>query len=214
LSGRWQEKYVAREFDRQAGNYDKSRTVKSYTRCTQVLVINMMQIENGMNILDLACGTGLGSIDIALKLKGTGKVIGLDLSEKMIEQAKRKITEFKYDNVEFKEGSGSSLEYKDFFDFVVCTNAFHHFGNKEEIFSRVRQSLKSNGTFIIQDFCDDSPVMKILDMGGKIGDRAHAGSTTAEGLRKLFRSTGFEEVTVEKVKFNWFWRIMIGKGKK
>ncbi|MBN1190066.1 MAG: class I SAM-dependent methyltransferase [Dehalococcoidales bacterium] len=214
MSRRWQEKYVVREFDRAARNYDESRLVKSYQRGTQILVTNMMKIESGMNILDLACGTGLGSIDIALKLKGTGKVIGIDLSGKMIERAKRKIPGFRYDNVEFREGSGTSLEYEDYFDYVICTNAFHHFGNKEEIFSRVRKSLKSHGTFIIQDICDDSLVMKILDAGGKIYDRAHAGSTTSEGLLKLFRATGFEEASVEKVKFNWFWRIMIGKGLK
>ena len=51
-----------------------------------------MQIEKRMNILDLGCGTGSGTIDIASELEGTGKVVGLDLSEKMIEQAKQKLS--------------------------------------------------------------------------------------------------------------------------
>ena len=102
-SGR-QEEYVAKEFDRTARGYDESRLVKSYQRQTQILVINKMQIEKGMNILDLGCGTGWGTIDIALKLEGTGKVIGLDLSEKMIEQSKQKLAKFQYDNVEFEVG--------------------------------------------------------------------------------------------------------------
>ena len=89
-SGR-QEEYVAQEFDRTAKSYDESRLVKSYQRQTQILVINKMQIEKGMNILDLGCGTGWGTIDIASKLEGTWKVIGLDLSEKMIEQSKQKL---------------------------------------------------------------------------------------------------------------------------
>jgi arsenite methyltransferase len=208
------EKYVAKEFDRAAKSYDESRLVKSYQRRTQILVINRLRIRKGMNILDLGCGTGWGTIDIASKLEGTGKAIGLDLSEKMIEQAKEKLARFSYGNVEFRVGSGGSLDYENYFDYVLSTNAFHHFSKKEEILSRVWKSLKHNGIFILQDICDDYLAMKIVDIAGKIGERAHVGSTTSEGLHKLFRSTGFEEVEVERINLNWFWRIMIGKGIK
>ena len=212
-SGR-QEEHVVKEFDRAAKGYDESRLVKSYQRRTQTLVINKMQIEKGMNILDLGCGTGWGTIDIASRLEGTGKVIGLDLSEKMIEQAKQKLAEFHYDNVEFRVGSGSSLDYENYFDCVLSTNAFHHFDKKEEIFSRVWKSLKRNGCFIIQDICDDFILMRIVDLAGKIGEKAHVGSSTSEELRNLFVSVGFVNIEVEKVKLNWFWRIMVGKGDK
>jgi len=209
-----QEEYVAKEFDRAAKSYDESRLVKSLQRRAQTLVIDKMHIEKGMNILDLGCGTGWGTIDIASKLEGTGKVIGLDLSEKMLEQAKQKLAEFTYDNVEFRVGSGSSLNYENYFDYVLSTNAFHHFDDKEEIFSIVWKSLKDNGTFIIQDICDDYLLMKIVDLAGKVGEKAHVGSTTSEGLRNLFLSTGFVNIEVERIELNWFWKIMIGSGIK
>jgi ubiquinone/menaquinone biosynthesis C-methylase UbiE len=148
MSNDRQEKYTAKEFDRAAKGYDESRLVKSFQRRTQILVINRLQIRRGMNILDLGCGTGLGTIDIASKLEGTGKAIGLDLSEKMIEQAKEKLAKFSYGNVEFMVGSGGSLDYENYFDYVLSTNAFHHFSKKEEIFLRVWKSLKHNGIFI------------------------------------------------------------------
>ena len=214
MSSRRQEEYVAKEFDRTASSYDESRLVKSYQRRTQTLVINKMQIEKGMNILDLGCGTGSGTIDIASKLEGTGKVIGLDLSERMIEQAKQKLAKFKYNNVEFEVGSGSSLDYGEYFDYVLSTNAFHHFEKKQEIFSKVCKSLKYGGTFIMQDICNDYLLMRLLDFAGKIGERAHVGSSTSEELRNLFLSTGFVNIEIEKIKVNWFWRIMIGKGDK
>ena len=214
MSNGRQEEYVAKEFDRAAKSYDGSLLFKSYQRRTQILVINRMQIKKGMHIFDLGCGTGWGTIDIASKLEGTGEVIGLDLSEKMIEQAKQKVVKFTHNNVEFEVGSGGSLDYENYFDYVLSTKAFHHFDKKEEIFSRVWKSLKHNGVFVIQDICDDYVLMKIVDLAGKIGEKAHVGSTTSEGLQKLFRSTGFEEVEVERMKLNWFWRIMIGKGSK
>ena len=209
-----QDEYVAREFDRAAQSYDESRLVKSYQRRVQTLVINKIQIEKGMNILDLGCGTGEGTFDIASKLEGTRKVIGLDLSENMIKQAKRKLVNFTYDNLGFRVGSGISLDYENYFDCVLSTNAFHHFDKKEEIFSRVWKSLKPNGFFVIQDICDDYLLMRIVDLAGKIGEKAHAGSSTSEELESIFAWAGFVNIEVEKIKFNWFWRIMIGKGTK
>lgn len=205
---------IARKFDRAAESYDESRLVKSYQRRVQTLVISKMAIEKGMNILDLGCGTGQGTIDVALQLEGTGNIIGIDLSERMIEQAKSKLTGFKYDNTKFMVGSGSTLDYQNYFDYVFSTNAFHHFKKKESIFKNVRQSLKQNGVFIVQDICDDYLTMKLLDLAGKIGQKEHAGSMTSKQLKDLFLETGFRDIEIEKVKVNWFFGVMIGKGTK
>jgi ubiquinone/menaquinone biosynthesis C-methylase UbiE len=214
IGGRGRDASIAREFDRAAGGYDRSRLVKSYQRRVQRLVIDRMRIEKGMNILDLGCGTGQGAIDVALKLEGTGHVIGIDLSVKMVEQAKKKAADLNYDNVKFLTGGGSTLDYRDYFDYVFSTNAFHHFEEKGLIFKNVWRSLKPNGAFYVQDICDDYTLMKIVDFAGKIGEKAHVGSTTAEKLRELFLAAGFERIEIEKVKFGRFWRIMIGRGVK
>jgi len=208
------DEYIAEEFNKAAGGYDRSLIVKSYQRRTQVLIIKRMQIKKGMNILDLGCGTGAGTMDIALKLKGTGKVIGLDLSGKMIEQARKKLTNIKYDNVKFKVGSAISLDYNNYFDYVFSTNAFHHFKDKGNIFLKVKKALKVQGVFIVQDICDDYFLMSILDFMGKIGEKAHVGSTTSQKLKDLFLATDFLNIKVNRIKLNWFWGIMIGEGMK
>ena len=56
--------------------------------------------------------------------------------------------------------------------------------------------------------------MKLLDTLGKIGERAHVGSTTTAHLKDLFHAAGFSDIHVEKKKLNWFWGIMIGTGQK
>lgn len=209
-----QDQYVAKEFNRQANRYDESLTVNSYQRRTQQLTIKEMQIERGMFILDLGCGTGSGSLDIASRLHETGKVIGLDVSEKMIEQANKKLAIASYQNVEFQLSSGHTLKYENEFDYILSTNAFHHFQNKGAIFSRVHRALKHHGIFIIQDICNDFLLMKLLDTSGKIGEKAHVGSTTSRELHELFTSAGFMEANIQTLKLNWFWGIMIGKGRK
>jgi arsenite methyltransferase len=208
------EEYVAREFDRAAQGYDESRLVKSYQRRVQLLVIGKLQISKGMNILDLGCGTGKGTIDVAARLEGSGKVIGLDLSQKMIEQAKQNLAETSHNNVQFEVGTASSLDYDNYFDCVFSTNVFHHFQHKEDIFSRIRKSLRPDGTFVVQDICDDYLLMRIVDLAGKLGERAHVGSTTSRRLREILLLSDFEDVEVEKTKLDWFWGIMIGRGNK
>jgi len=206
------DEYVAREFNRAAGRYDDSRVVRSYQRRTQALVVDDLRIERGMCVLDLGCGTGTATLEIASRLEGTGKVVGLDLSEKMLEQAEQKLRELGYTNVEFVLQSTSDLNYDEYFDYVLSTNAFHHFADKQDVLARVYKSLRPGGVFVVQDMCDDFALMKAIDLLGKLGEKAHVGSTTSRELRDLLISTGFSDVEVRVTKLNWFWGIMIGKG--
>jgi arsenite methyltransferase len=209
-----QDEYVADEFDRQASHYDDSLTVASFQRRTQALVVNEMQIVKGMHILDLGCGTGTATLEIASRLEGSGKILGLDLSRKMLGEAERKLAELGYTNVEFVLGSASDLSYEAYFDYVLSTNAFHHFSDKEGVFFQVWRSLKPGGCFLVQDICDDLVLMKVVDLAGKIGERAHVGSTTSLGLRELLASAGFVDIDVQVQKLNWFWGIMVGRGSR
>lgn len=208
------DKYVAQTFDRQASWYDSSSTADTYQRPSQRMALDEMQLEPGMHVLDLGCGTGTGTLAIASKLRGTGRVVGIDLSEKMIAEANKKRSASLYQNVTFRVGSGHELQDKNTFDYVVSTNAFHHFYKKEKIFSRIYRALKNQGQFIIEDFCDDFPLMRLFDTVGKIFERGHAGSTTSQGLSVLLAEAGFVETALSTSKLTWFWGIMIGKGRK
>jgi ubiquinone/menaquinone biosynthesis C-methylase UbiE len=205
---------VAEEFDRQASRYDRSLTVRRYQSRTQALVLDRLSIRPGMRVLDLGCGTGTAALEIASRLNGTGKVVGIDVSSKMLEQAQNKLSESGHSTVEFVLSSAHDLDYEATFDVVYSTNAYHHFADKTDIFRRVWQSLKSSGCFWVQDFCSDFLLMRGLDLLGKLGERAHVGTTTSHHLKALYESTGFADAEVTSLKLNWLWGIMIGKGVK
>ena len=205
---------VAEEFDRQASRYDRSLTVRRYQSQTQALVLDRLSIRPGMHVLDLGCGTGTASLALASRLNGTGKFIGVDVSPKMLEQARRKLSQSGLTNVEFVLGSAHKLGYEATFDVVFSTSAYHHFADKTDIFRRVWQSLKRGGCFWVQDFCSDFLLMRGLDLLGRLGERAHVGTTTSHQLKALYQSTGFGDVEVTPFKLNFLWGIMIGKGVK
>jgi ubiquinone/menaquinone biosynthesis C-methylase UbiE len=208
------DQYVAEEFNRAAAGYDDSRLVRTYQHRVQALVVDSLGLRKGMNVLDLGCGTGWATLEIASRLGGTGRVVGLDLSEGMIEQARKELPRFRYDNVEFVLQSASSLNCAGCFDYVISTNAFHHFADKEGVFARVWRSMKAGGSFVIQDYCRDFFLMRVVDQMGKIGEKAHVGTTRSTELGELFLTQGFVDVHVETVKLNWLWGIMIGRGMK
>ena len=208
------DQYVAGEFNRAAARYDDSRFVQSYQRRVQALVVDSLDLKQGMSVLDLGCGTGWATLEIASRLAGTGNVVGLDLSEGMIEQARSKLPRFRYDNVQFVLQSASSLNYAGRFDCVISTNAYHHFADKVGVFEKVWKSLRAGGSFAIQDYCRDFLLMRVVDEMGKIGEKAHVGTTRSSDLRELFLSQGFVAVRIETIKLNWLWGIMIGRGTK
>jgi ubiquinone/menaquinone biosynthesis C-methylase UbiE len=214
MSARPHDEHVAREFDRAALRYDDSRLVNSYQRRVQALVLERLHLGPGMAILDLGCGTGWATLEIAARLEGSGWVVGVDLSPAMIERAQAKLAAFLHENVEFVLGSAGALSYENSFDAVISTNAYHHFADKPAVFAQVYDALKPDGTFLVADFSRDFFLMRLVDLLGRVGERAHVGTTTSRQLQALLAAAGFADVRVEALKLHWPWGIMLGHAQK
>ena len=93
-------------------------------------------------ILDMGCGTGQLIRDIKRDFSSYNiKLMGVDISPKMIEAAKDKSGEADYLNSsieEFKEQPYS-------FDIIVCTHSFPYYSNKNEAINKLHYLLKKEG---------------------------------------------------------------------
>jgi len=205
---------TAQHFDRQAAGYDGSHTVRRFQSRAQALAISNVDVHSEMSILDLGCGTGSGALAIASQIEGPCKIVGIDPSPRMIREAETKRRRLGATSVSFAIGSAEDMTASSEFDLIVCTNAFHHFLNKEEVFRRVHRALRPGGRFVVEDICDDAWMMRTLDWFGRIGERAHVGSARSSALRSLLAGAGFAEIDVDIVRLTWFWRIMIGNGRR
>ncbi len=95
-------------------------------------------------VLDLGCGYGWHSIYAAGN--GAKFVIGVDLSEKMIEIAREKTT---YENVKYQVGAMEDVDFPDeTFDVVMSSLAFHYVEDFSSLVENVFRMLKSNGVFV------------------------------------------------------------------
>lgn len=98
----------------------------------------------GKRVLDLGCGYGWHCKFAAEQ--GAAQVLGLDLSYKMIEQAKRRNKE---NQIEYRVCGIEEYEYpEDMWDCVVSNLALHYIENIEEIFQKVHRTLKQDGIFL------------------------------------------------------------------
>ena len=117
----------AARFDDIAAEYDENKSAE-YNECV-ALVLEHAAPESDETVLDLGCGTGA----IALGLAGdTGRVVGRDISEGMLAEAREKAAERGLENVEFGEGRFREPNFAEKADVVTSNFAMHHLGDDEK----------------------------------------------------------------------------------
>lgn len=107
-------------------------------------------ISEGMTVLDLGCGPGFFSIEIAKMVGDSGKVIAADLQEGMLEKVRNKIkgTDIEKRIIIHKcESNNTGVTEKA--DFILCFYMIHEVPDQEKLFAELKSILKPNGKVII-----------------------------------------------------------------
>ena len=142
-----------KEFDRAAEKFDDDDP-SFYNMCRKDYpdVLAETIREPFSDLLDAGCGTGamLGMF----KMDYPGRnYTGVDLSEKMIETAKKK----HLDGICFVAGDCENLPFADdSFDVVTCSMSFHHYPNPEKFFVSLHRVLRPGGRLILRDMASSS----------------------------------------------------------
>jgi len=109
-------------------------------------------IKNGMSIMDVGCGPGFFSIEIAKMLNGSGKVIAADLQEGMLEMVKQKIKGTKLENkIELHKCQDQTIGISEKVDFILAFYMIHEVPNQDMFFKEVISVLKPNGRILIAE---------------------------------------------------------------
>ncbi len=114
-------------------------------------VENELKHKKDVTILDVGCGTGRHSIELAKR--GYQNVVGIDLSESLINRAKQIAFDEKID-ITFERKNACELDYDNQFDFamIMCEGAFSLVESDEKdnrILQGVYNALRPNGKFIM-----------------------------------------------------------------
>lgn len=109
-------------------------------------------IEEGMTVLDIGCGPGFFSIDMAVMVGKSGRVIACDLQEGMLEKVREKIkgTELE-ERITLHKCAESEIGVTDPVDFILLFYVVHEVPNKKELFNEIGTILKPNGQVLIAE---------------------------------------------------------------
>ncbi len=112
-------------------------------------VVKLIAEKNPQNILDIATGTG----DLAISLTATNakEIIGLDISDGMLEVGRQKISSKNLDGmISMVIGDSEDLPFEDSsFDAITVAFGVRNFENLEKGLSEILRVLKPNGIFVI-----------------------------------------------------------------
>lgn len=106
-------------------------------------ILEISEIKEGAKILDI--GTGTGILISYLLEKSPAKLVGVDISENMIEIAREK---YKDKNVKFVVSDIMGFN-EDKYDYIFIYSAYPHFKDKENLFEHLSKLLNENGKVII-----------------------------------------------------------------
>lgn len=125
--------------------YEIFNNVSDFYKRLGSTLVEMTHIHKDMQVVDLACGTGIVTKLVLAELDNTGHIYSVDLSKEMLKKAKMRITS---QNVTFINSSSESLRPKvDVpIDAVLCNAAIWQMDLLQTLHN-IRNLLKPNGTF-------------------------------------------------------------------
>lgn len=142
---------VAQMFDAISENYDGLNKVISFGTDAKwkQKILKMVAAKQPSTVLDIATGTG----DLAILFAKTSatEIIGLDISQGMLDIGKKKIEAQKLDTkIQMVLGDGENIPYADdYFDVITVAYGVRNFEHLEKGLSEILRTLKPGGQFII-----------------------------------------------------------------
>ena len=136
------------DFNHKAETFDSPKNIFLANLVYQA-IDKQLDLLSDKEILDFGGGTGLLALPLAKQAKSVTLV---DISEKMLEQARLKAEQQDIKNIQFLEQDLLKNPLKQEFDLIVVSRVLHHMSDLDTALSLFHQYLKEDGQLLIADF--------------------------------------------------------------
>lgn len=179
---------IIKQFTKQAIPFTE---LSAHSDSIQTL-IELSGVNDKSEVLDVACGPGLVACAFA---KIAHSVTGIDITEKMIEQAIKQQKEQNLTNISWNVGTVLSLPYaSNSFSVVITRYSFHHFLNPKVVLAEMIRVCKPNGVVLIADVSLPSNKIDAYNHMEKLRDPSHVKALSCEKWEKLMNESGLKNL--------------------
>ena len=212
---------VREMFDRIAGRYDLLNTMMTagLNRLWNRRVVEASGLNPGSSALDLACGTGSLTRDLARKVGPDGYALGIDFSREMLRAARSRPLA----NVEYRLGDATDLSDISSASFDAATIAYgaRNIPDLDRLFSEMARALKPGGVAVCLEIARPTGGVtsrfyglwfdKIVPkMGGLISGDASAYSYLPESVKEFVAPGELADIIGRNGLQNVTWRRLAG----
>jgi arsenite methyltransferase len=160
-----------------------------------------LNVKEGDTLVDLGSGAG-NDVFIARKLVGdSGKVIGIDMTQEMIDKARENNQKLAYENIEFLLGDIEDIPLKEnTTDFVISNCVMNLVPNKQKAYAEVFRILKPGGEFSISDIVVAGELPEKLKESAEMYIGCVAGAIDKDLYLETIGKAGFKKLEIVESK--------------
>ena len=159
------------------------------------------QIKRGDVVIDLGSGAGNDAFVARAETGETGKVIGIDFTDAMIDKARINAEKLGFQNVEFRKGDIEKMPVSaNTADVIVSNCVLNLVPNKEGVFKEINRVLKPGGHFSISDIVLVGALPKQIKEAAEMYAGCIAGAIQKQVYMELIERNGFKNITLQKEK--------------
>jgi len=202
---------VERFFAQHAGDYSRSQSHAHGSDLDALL--EALRPRKTESVLDVATGTGFTAVALAPQVK---HVIGIDLTNEMLAQARQFARSQGVTNATFETGDAQRLKYPDSsFDIVTTRRATHHFEDVPRFLQEAKRVLKPGGRLGVVDMSPPGGAERFMNRIEILRDESHKEAFTPEAWKSMISQTGLRilssQVLDEHVEFErWLYPVEPG----
>jgi arsenite methyltransferase len=156
-------------------------------------------LAEGETVLDLGSGGGEDVFISAARVGPSGRVYGVDMTDEMLELARRNQRQAGLQNVEFLKGTIEEVPLPDdSVDVVISNCVINLSADKPAVFGEAARVLRPGGRFAVTDIVADPDMDERTRADLALWAGCIAGALTEDEIRAQLRGAGFEQIEVRE----------------
>lgn len=189
-------------------SYDERSTVYARSKWHRSLAEQLVDYyppNKCDSVLDVGTGTGTAAFHCASLVGDCGRVLGIDISQGMITEAKKLKESSQFKNLDFKVSDGEALDYPDnSFNRIYSASSFFWIADKPKALANWNRMLKPGGVLGFHAWPVTSYIFgyiarKVLKKYG-IEYLAHSPTGSIDICKSLLVNAGYSEIDIKEVK--------------